>query len=270
MQRRSNMPTIRQKCVSVSTSACHWHRVSVALRADCTSSLIQFATAQLAIAGWLAMTLSSTAATIPSSYRNQYRGCAGRLLSVGIPAEAAASACAEALRPQDLSKCVVEIERQTELAAEDALSSCRQVRRPNELARCVVGISRNQEEAIPSVLNYCGRSLLPERFAECVVGLRVEADFAPTDAMETCIDASDVIGEVAPNFVPGNQTPLIDPNSTPVGPEEQTPLIQPAPSIPVPQDLTPLEPDPAPTEPQNQTPQDQQPTPITTSINPER
>jgi hypothetical protein len=113
------------------------------------------------------------------SYRNQFRGCTGRLLSVDISAEAAASACAEALRPTDLSKCVIEIERQTEIAAADALSSCRQVRRPDELASCVVGINRNQEEGIPSVLNYCGRSLLPKRFAECVVGLRIEADFAP-------------------------------------------------------------------------------------------
>ena len=260
------MPTTRQKCVS---EAGRRHRVSTALTDGTVSSLIHFTATQLAVAGWLAMTLPLTAATIPSSYRNQYRGCAGRLLSVGISAEAAASACAEALRPKDLSRCVVEIEQQTELAAEDALSSCRQVRRPNELASCVVGISRNQEEAIPSVLNYCGRSLLPVRFAECVVGLRVEADFAPTDAMDTCIDASDPLGEVAPNFVPGNQTPLSEPNSIPLGPEEQTPLIQPAPSTPsVPQNLTPLQPDTAPTEPQNQTPQAQQLAPITTSINP--
>lgn len=272
MQRRSNMPTARQKRVSEAlesqcsstlacgnakgdrkrASACRRHRVSTDLRTNRTSRLIHFAATQLAVAGWLAMTLPSTAATIPSSYRNQYRGCAGRLLSVGISAEAAASACAEALRPKDLSRCVIEIEQQTELAAEDALSSCRQVRRPDELASCVVGISRNQEEAMPSVLNYCGRSLLPERFAECVVGLRVEADFAPTDAMETCIDASDPLGDVAPNFVPGNQTPLSEPNSAPPGPEEQIPLIQPAPPTPaVPRDLTPLEPDPAPTEPTN-------------------
>jgi len=42
-------------------------------------------------------------------------------------AEAAARCLYEALRPQDLSRCVIEIEQQTELAAEDALSSCRQI-----------------------------------------------------------------------------------------------------------------------------------------------
>lgn len=268
----TNTPTAQQKGVSKvlaspGASVSRKHRVSTAFKANRTSGLIHFAATQLAVAGWLAMTLPITAATIPSSYRNQYRGCAGRLLSVGISAEAAAIACAQALRPRDLSRCVIEIEQQTELAAEDALSSCRQVRRPNELASCVVGISRNQEEAIPSILNYCSRSLLPERFAECVVGLRVEADFAPTDAMETCIDASDQISEVAPNFVPGNQTPLSEPNSAPIRPEEQTPLIQPAPPTPdVTEDLTPLEPDPA--EPQNQTPQDQQTPAPTDPVNP--
>lgn len=237
---------------------------------DRTSGLIRFVATQLVIAGWLAITLPSTAATIPSSYRNQYRGCAGRLLSIGISSEAAASACAAALRPTDLSKCAVEIEQETAIAAEDALATCRQVRRPNELANCVVGISRNsQEEAEQNVLNYCGRSLLPERFAECVVGLRVEADFAPTDAMETCITASDPLVDVAPNFVPGNETPLSDPNFAPIQPQNQIPLIQPAPPTPaVPQDLTPLvEPDPAPGEPQNQTPS-QQTRNTTTPVNP--
>jgi hypothetical protein len=247
------MPTARQKC-------------------DCTvSGLIRFAATQLAVAGWLAMALPSTGATIPSSYRNQYRGCAGRLLSVGISSEAAASACAAALRPRDLSRCVVEIEQETAIAAEDALATCRQARRANELANCVVGISRNsQEEADQNVLNFCGRSLLPERFAECVVGLRIEADFAPIAAMESCIAASDPLGNVAPNFVPGNQTPLSEPNSAPIQPQNQTPLIQPAPPTPaVPRDLTPLvEPDPAPTEPQNQAPPTQQTPPPNTSVNP--
>lgn len=237
------MPTSQQKCKRLQHSF-----------SKRSGSILLFTATQL-VASWLIMSLPIAAATIPSSYRNQFRGCTGRLLSVGISAEAGASACAEALRPTDLSRCVTEIERQTEIAAEDALSSCRQVRRPDELASCVVGINRNQEEAIPSVINYCGRSLLPKRFAECVVGLRIEADFASTDAMETCIDASDRFSDVAPNFVPGNLTPLDQPNSAPTEPQNQTPLIQPAPSTPtVPQDSTPLfEPDPTPTEPE-QTP----------------
>ncbi len=230
------------------------------------SSLICLAAQFLTVPAWLGMTLPSTAATIPTSYRNQYRSCVGRLLDIDISPEAAASACAAALRPTDLSKCVAKIEQQTAIASQDALATCRQVRRPNELANCVVGISRNiEEDAIGSVLNYCGRSLLPERYAECVVGLRIEADFTPTDAMNSCIDASDRLGAVSPTFIPENQTPLSEPTSTPIAPENQTPLIQPAPTTPaVPEDLTPSIPD-TPT-PENQTsPEQQVPT---TSVNP--
>ncbi|MEO0969346.1 MAG: hypothetical protein AAFX80_13715, partial [Cyanobacteria bacterium J06639_18] len=71
--------------------------------------------------------------------------------------------------------------------------------RPQELASCVVGISRNSKEsADPEVLSFCDRSLLPVRFAQCVVGLRSEIDLVPTQAMETCIDASDPITNISP------------------------------------------------------------------------
>lgn len=190
------------------------------------SSPIRFAATQLAIAGWLAMTLPSTAATVPSSYRNDFRSCAGRLVSVGVSSDAAATACAESLGPRDLSKCVAQIEGQTELTAEDALATCRQVRRPNQLATCVVGISRNsQGEAVPAVLDYCGRSLLPERFAECVVGLRREIDVATTQAMDTCISARDrLTSDFLPTFVPVNQAPIQPAPPTPSVPGDPTPL----------------------------------------------
>lgn len=162
---------------------------------------IRFAAKAVAVAVWLAMTLPSTAVT--ATYRNDFRSCAGRLLSVNIAENEAAIACAAALRPRDLSKCVVQIREQTTIAVEDALGTCRQVRRPDELARCVVGISRNsQDDASPAILNYCRRSLLPVRFAECVVGLRREIDFAPLPAMENCIDASDQPRQFSPTFVP--------------------------------------------------------------------
>ncbi|MBW4632207.1 MAG: hypothetical protein KME30_09975 [Iphinoe sp. HA4291-MV1] len=159
-----------------------------------------------AVAGWLAMTSSSMAIT--ATYRNDFRVCAGRLLSVGVAADAASQACAAALRPGDLSACVTRIGRQTQIAASDALATCRQSRRPEDLATCVVGISRYTREAVsPEVLNYCGRSLLPVRFAQCVVGLRAEIDFAPALAMETCIDASDRISGFLPSFIPSNKQP---------------------------------------------------------------
>jgi hypothetical protein len=201
------------------------------------SGLIRFAATPLAVAGWLAMTLPSTAQGV-NYLDDDFRTCAARLLSVGVSNNEAASACAAALNPGNLSRCVAEIELRTEIAAADALATCRQVRRPEELAGCVVDISRNSEKnAVPGVLDYCGRSLLPERFAECVVGLNRVIEVAPTRAMETCIDARDPLADIAPGFVPPNQTPLIRP-------------APPAPAVP--QDTTPLvEPNPAPTAPAN-------------------
>lgn len=164
---------------------------------NCSSPVVQrlplrsLFTSSLVVTG-LAIMLPAAAVTIPSSYRNEYRFCAARLLALNISAEAVSSACSTSLNPRRLSTCVYDIQRRTNIAAIDALSSCRQVRQPNELASCVVGISVNsQEDTIPEVLDYCRRSLLPVRFAECVVGLRQEIDVAPIQAMDTCISAGD-------------------------------------------------------------------------------
>ncbi len=132
------------------------------------------------------------AASVPSSYLNDYRFCAARLLALELSADAVSPACAAALEPKRLSTCVYDIQRQTNILAADALATCSQVRQPDQLATCVIGISINsQEETIPEVLDYCRLSLLPVRFAECVVGLRREIDVTPIQAMNTCIDGSD-------------------------------------------------------------------------------
>jgi hypothetical protein len=144
----------------------------------------------LAMAGWLAMSLPSTG--VSTSYLNDYRVCAARLLKAGITAEAVSQSCATVLRPSEVSGCVVEIKAKTEISATDALSPCKQSRRPEELAKCVVGISVYAKEAVnQEILNYCARSLLPVRFAQCVVGLRAEINVAPKQAMDNCIDGSD-------------------------------------------------------------------------------
>jgi hypothetical protein len=238
------MPTAREKRDDFAT----------ALRAERTVSGSILAAIQLTVTGWLAMSLPSMAVDdIPTSYQNTYRGCTGRLLKVGISSEAAANACANALEPTDVSRCVVEIEEETDISAEDALSACRQDRRPDEVARCVVGISDNsKEEAIPGVLDYCGRrSLLPVRFAECVVGLRRETEISPTQAMEDCVDSTDPLSNILPNFVPATETPLIRPAPPPpTVPGDQTPLAPSTPTPNLPGDQTsPLEPTPAPTAP---------------------
>lgn len=157
----------------------------------------------LAIAGWLA-TMVPTMAINASYSNNDFRACAGQLLRFNINADTASQACAGALRPRDLSSCVVSISRQTKINAVDALNTCRQVRRPEELASCVVAISRipTQEQPNVNILNYCSRSLLPMRFGQCVVGLRSEFKLALDQALNTCISGSDTVSTSTSVFIP--------------------------------------------------------------------
>jgi len=164
----------------------------------------------IATVGSFAINLPSNALINPFRKNNEYRVCAARLLSVGIPAETTASACAAALRPLEVSSCVGQIQRRTQIPATDSLSFCRQARRPNDLATCVVDIGTIRQEGVnPAILSYCSRSLLPVDFGQCVVGLRSEIDFSPTQAMESCINASDRISNVVPLSKPG-VTPSVE------------------------------------------------------------
>jgi hypothetical protein len=148
-------------------------------------------TASLITTGGL-LTSSVPTVAVTDSYWNDYRVCAAQLLSVGVTAKPASQSCASALRPRELSSCVAEIHKLTQIASVDALSSCQQARRPQELATCVVSISKSyQGSANPATLTSCGRSLLPVTFAECVVGLRREINLSPTQALDTCIGASE-------------------------------------------------------------------------------
>lgn len=168
--------------------------------------LIRLTAPVLAVAGLLGMSFPSVALTV--SYSNKYRACAGRLISVGVTAQAASQACATALRPADLSTCVLDMSKKAQIPAVDALSGCRRARQPKELATCVVAISRNTQGAVnPDVLNYCGRSLLPVQFAQCVVGLRSEIDLAPIVALNTCIDGGDRLSAFTPSSNLPNQQP---------------------------------------------------------------
>ncbi len=216
-------------------------RINLYISQAKSASLIHLAASGFVVSGLLGISFPSLAATIPTSTnRNAYRLCASRLVGAGTSAEAAATACAGALNPQDVARCVVQIEGQTEIAAPQALDSCRQVRRPIELSSCVVGISNNiKGSAVPGVLDYCTRSLLPQRYAECVVGLGREINLAPNRALETCISSSDRPLEFSPNFIPREQFP----------PDQQ---LTPTPNQS--QNQTPQQPATTPTEPQNQTP----------------
>ena len=149
-----------------------------------------FTASFITIGGLLTSSLPTLAVT--DSYDNDYRVCAAQLLSVGVTATSASQSCASTIRPRELSSCVVTIKKNTQITPVDALSSCLQARNPQDLATCVVTISKSyQGSGNSATLTSCGRSLLPVTFAECVVGLRREIDLSPTQALNTCISASE-------------------------------------------------------------------------------
>ena len=136
-----------------------------------------------------------------SATASNFDNCASSLLRNGVSAEKASTACADALKPKDLSACVNKIQGQTAIAGEDALTACYRVRRPKELASCVVKIDSKTEDAeiATLALDNCRRSLLPKRFADCVVDLNSAiADLSGTEAIATCISAEDFPRELFP------------------------------------------------------------------------
>ena len=124
--------------------------------------------------------------------------CADSLISSGVAKSAAAAACSDALKPNDLASCVIQIESATEINGNEALQSCYRVRRPDELASCVTTISSLAPGKPAMALNSCGRSLLPERHAECTLDLAGIADVSNEEAMKSCLAAEITPGQVAP------------------------------------------------------------------------
>ena len=181
--------------------------------------LFYFCAGQLATAGLLAMTIPSG----PATAFTEFQLCAAQLVRLaGVSPEAASRPCAEALRPEDLSRCVVTISQLTPTLTQEALVACTKVRRPVELSRCVFDISDGSRDAEAlRVIDYCRRSLLPVRFSECVTGLSREIDFSTTRALDTCIAAEDFPRNLSPTFAPPpppTPTQPIIPNLTPVPP----------------------------------------------------
>lgn len=180
-----------------------------------------------------------------TNQKNPYLVCSRDLSDAKISTTDAASACSQALRPQDLGTCVTRIAND-KIAGTDALSVCRQVRRPIEAGNCVVRIRRQASDAaVVDVLDSCRRSLLPERYAECVVGLNRQLKVAGKEAINTCLNASDRPNDVLPTFIPaGAEIPgASSPVPTPTIPSSTE---SPAPITPTPSTTTPT---PSTTEP---------------------
>jgi len=130
-----------------------------------------------------------------------YSDCVSDLQDAGIETNKAADVCATAFDPDDIADCVSAIQGDTTLIADAALSGCLRVRRPNELSDCVVDIDKAFEGALPyDVLAYCTRSLIPDRFSDCVTGLQESVDIEPQRIMNYCVEGDYAVTEL---FVPG-------------------------------------------------------------------
>jgi hypothetical protein len=138
-------------------------------------------------------TATPSEALFRSRNRNHFRTCATELKQAGISPEKASEACANAVRPKDLSRCVIEIDGSTELKSDDIIEACFRARQPIDLGSCVVGINEDVTNITDNlaVLDHCRRSLLPKRFSDCVVGINNELAISLETALGTCIKAED-------------------------------------------------------------------------------
>jgi len=178
----------------------------------------------------------------PEPSPHEYRQCTTRLLGVKLSEEEALAACAKAFQPRDLSKCVVNLNKEGGITAIAALDACRQVRRPLAVADCVSGIrNKAKTAATADVLDYCRRSPLPDRFANCVRGLSQAVKVTPTKMMDSCLGTGDLPQQLDPTFIPYTSDAAIvqptpsTPDSTPqAAPSRTLPDFQPstAPAVP--------------------------------------
>ncbi len=161
-------------------------------------ALIPFATFGALVASGIVLTPTAAIA-------NEFLTCGRVLTEAGLDAEAVAAACAQALHPQVMARCVTDITDSTDMMADQALTACQRDRRPQELATCVTALHTNLEMADSTqVLDNCSRSILPLRYSDCVLGLVETTDLSPAASLAACGVAGDRPMELAPTFIFAN------------------------------------------------------------------
>ncbi len=145
--------------------------------------------------------LLSSLRPVEAAIGGEFQVCAEELEQAGLPTDQVAAACADALRPKDLSLCVLSMTQQVGVPAEEALFNCYRDRRPLELATCVVDINQFLiADNLSLIVENCRRSLLPLRYSECVVGLTntIREAIAPISALDQCLSAEAFPESLAP------------------------------------------------------------------------
>ncbi len=191
--------------------------------------VFKFCAGQIAIASLVTMAIPSR----PANAFTDFQICTAQLIRYATVSPSAASvACAEALTPKDISRCVVTIAQISPTLKDNALFACTRVRRPVELGRCVFDITnRARGTEANRIIDYCRRSLLPDRFSQCVTGISREVDAGYPRALDTCIAAEeDVPRNLSPAVAPAPPA-VIDPGNLPLDPRT-LPLTPPATTTP--------------------------------------
>jgi hypothetical protein len=158
-------------------------------------SLIHFAV--ISLVAWPMAMVSPGAAEA-----NDFRYCAGALIDAGVDTALATSACAQALHPDIMANCVLDVSYVTEIEPTDALATCSSDRRPDEVATCVVDIAQRLEGANKTtVVENCGLSFLPVRYSDCVLGIAAASDLEADASLTQCIAAGYLPTDLAPTFI---------------------------------------------------------------------
>ena len=133
---------------------------------------------------------------------NEFGNCTGKLLAAGIDTQSASLACAQALHPDEVAGCVVDVTATADISAEDALTACSHDRRPDEVAACFGSIYDSLAGVDPlETLGNCQLSVLPIRYSDCVTGLATASDLTPEVSLATCSVAGYRPVDLAPTFI---------------------------------------------------------------------
>ncbi|ACK71780.1 conserved hypothetical protein [Gloeothece citriformis PCC 7424] len=188
---------------------------------------------------WGAFTLLSTGLLTlsipvePANARNMYDVCLGQLTAVGVRPEQADAACANALIPKELSRCVRRVALSVSVTADAAVDNCFLSRRPVDVANCVVDINNqvalnegwptnvegrvretfaepvtspiidSDAQLSPSllVLEACRRSLQPGVYSQCVTGLSRSGGLDTLrESVSTCLGGEVFPPAIFPDF----------------------------------------------------------------------
>ncbi len=208
----------------------HNHQSSPNHNNPSVGRIFKFCAGQIAIASLVTLAIPSR----PANAFTDFQICTAQLIRFAtVSPDTASIACADALNPKEISRCVVTIAQISPTLKDNALFACTRVRRPVELGRCVFDITnRSRGTEATRIIEYCRRSLLPGRFSECVTGISREVDAGLPRALDSCLAAEDFPRNLSPSFAP-SPPQSIDPSSVPLDPRT-LPLNPPATTTPTP------------------------------------